>query len=68
MGVARVGQALGLVPRQVRLAARAGLLDQHEDGTFDADCVARAAADQRWFSLQQGGGSPRYGEAGFGGR
>ncbi|UGQ12244.1 hypothetical protein LO772_01115 [Yinghuangia sp. ASG 101] len=49
MGVARVGQALGLVPRQVRLAARAGLLDQHEDGTFDADCVARAAADQRRF-------------------
>ncbi len=30
--------------------------------------AARAAADQRWFSLQQGGGSPRYGEAGFGGR
>ncbi|MEU8136352.1 hypothetical protein [Streptodolium elevatio] len=49
MGAARVGQALGLVPRQVRLAARAGLLDQHEDGTFDADCVARAAADQRRF-------------------
>ncbi len=40
---------MGLVPRQVRLAARAGLLDQHEDGTFDADCVARAAADQRRF-------------------
>ncbi|MDI2129171.1 hypothetical protein [Yinghuangia seranimata] len=49
MGAARVGQALGLVPRQVRLAARAGLLDQHEDGSFDAECVARAAADQRRF-------------------
>ncbi|GAA4974435.1 hypothetical protein GCM10023205_46360 [Yinghuangia aomiensis] len=44
-----MGEALGLVPRQVRLAARAGLLDQHEDGSFDADCVARAAADQRRF-------------------
>ncbi|MFI1580235.1 hypothetical protein [Embleya sp. NPDC020630] len=45
IGAARVGKALGLVPRQVRLAARTGLLAQHQDGTFDADAVARAAAD-----------------------
>jgi hypothetical protein len=29
--------------------------------------AARAAADQRWFTIQQGGGQ-RYGEAGFGRR
>jgi hypothetical protein len=49
MAAAHVGQALGLVPRQVRLAARAGLLRRLEDGTYDAECVARAAADPRRF-------------------